>query len=64
MGEGLLKDLDQEMAERGANESTVDGHLGDARGEVVAMYVAVLGDPGGEDLLQSRQSARGEHLGP
>jgi hypothetical protein len=60
---GFLQDVDKEMAERGADKGTVDGHLGHTRGEVVAILVAVLCDPGSEDFLGTRQRARGDHLG-
>lgn len=62
-GEHALQDVDQDMAKGGADESTVDSHLGDARGEVMAMLVPVLCDPRGEELLQGGESARGQHLG-
>lgn len=51
------------MAQRRANERTVDGHLGHATGEVVARLVAVFGDPRGQELLQGSKRSRGEHLG-
>jgi hypothetical protein len=61
--EHLLQDANEDVAERRADEGTVDGHLGDTRGEVVAVLAPVVGDPRGEELLQTRQRARGEHLG-
>lgn len=52
------------MAEGSADEGTVDGHLGYSRADVVAVLAAIVGDPRGQDLLQTRQGTRGEHLGP
>jgi hypothetical protein len=61
--EHLLQDADEDVAERGADEGAVDGHLGHARREVVALLAPVVGDPRGEELLQAGEGARGEHLG-
>lgn len=61
--EDLLQDADQDVAKRGADEGAVEGHLGDARGEVVALLAPIVGDPRGQELLQTRKGARGEHLG-
>jgi hypothetical protein len=60
----LLQDPDQEVAQRRADQGAIGGHLGHARCKVVAVLVAVLGQPRGEQLLAARQGARGEHLGP
>lgn len=43
--EDLLQQPDQKRAERSADESAIRGHLGNARGEVVAVLVPVLGQP-------------------
>ena len=51
------------MSKGSADKGTVEGHLGHTRGEVVAILVAVLCDPGSEDLLGTRERARGDHLG-
>jgi len=51
------------VAERGADESAVGGHLGHARREVVAVLVAILGQPRGDQLLGAGQRAGREHLG-
>lgn len=51
------------MAQRSADQSSIGGHLGDARSEVVAMLVAVLGQPRGEKLLSSGEGTGREHLG-
>jgi hypothetical protein len=61
--EELLQDANQEVAEGRADQGAVNGHLGHARGEVVAALALVMGNPRGEELLQTRKSARGEHLG-
>ena len=61
--EDLLEDADEDVAERGADEGAVQGHLGHARGEVVAVLAAVVGNPRGKELLQAREGARGEQLG-
>lgn len=51
------------MAERRADEGTVERHLGDAGVEVVAMLAAVMRDPRGEQFLDAEESTRGDHLG-
>lgn len=51
------------MAQRRANQSTVRGHLGNARSKVIAMLVAILGEPRSNELLSSSERARREHLG-
>lgn len=61
--EDLLEHPDEDVAEGSANEGTVGGHLGDARGKVVAVLVAVLGEPRGEELLETGETTGGEHLG-
>jgi hypothetical protein len=61
--EHALQDTDEEVAEGRGNDCAVEGHLGNARGEVGARLAPVVGNPRGEELLQTRQSARGEHLG-
>lgn len=43
--EHLLEDPDEEMAQGGADKGAVGGHLGDTGREVVAILVAVLGEP-------------------
>lgn len=53
--EELLQDADKDMAKRGSNQSTVDGHLGHTRGEVVAALAPVVGDPRREEFLQTRE---------
>lgn len=62
-GKDLLQDADEEVAERGADEHAVEEHLGDAGAEVVAVFADVVGDPGGEELLEAGEDAGGEHLG-
>jgi len=61
--ESLLQEGDHNMAQRRANERAIDGHLGHTAGEVVTRLVAVFGDPRGQELLQSGERARCEHLG-
>jgi hypothetical protein len=58
-----LQDVDKNVAEGSADKSTVESHLGHTRGEVVAILVAVLCDPGSEDFLGTRERTRGDHLG-
>lgn len=43
--EHLLEDPDEEMAQGGADKGAVGGHLGDTSCEVVAILVAILGEP-------------------
>jgi hypothetical protein len=59
----LLQYGDQDMAERGADETAIDGHFRDTGGKVVAMLVLVVCDPGCQDLLQTSKRTRSEHLG-
>ena len=59
--EESLQDADQEVAERRADEGAVEGHLGDARVDVVAMLAAVARDPRRKDFLQCREGAGREH---
>lgn len=61
--EDLLEYADKNMAKRGTDEGAVEGHLGNARGEVVTALAPVMSDPRGEELLQTREGARGQHLG-
>lgn len=61
--EGLLQSPDQEMTQRSADKGSIGGHLGDARCEVVAVLVAVLGQPRGDQLLGTGKCASGKHLG-
>ena len=58
---GALQNVDEDVSKGSANKGTVEGHLGHTRGEVVAILVPVLCDPGSEDLLGTRERARGDH---
>lgn len=60
--EELLKEPDEEVAEGSADKRSIGGHLWDTRGEVVAMLIAILCEPGCDELLSSGQGAGGEHL--
>ena len=51
------------MPQRGADEGSVDGHLGHPAVEVVAVLAAVAGDVRGEDFLEGGEGAGGEHFG-
>lgn len=62
--EELLEKPDEEVAERSAHQGAVCSHLGHAGREVVAVLVAVLGEPGGKQLLGAGEGAGGEHLCP
>ena len=57
-----LKNVDQDVAEGGADEQAVRGHLWYSRGEVMAVLVAIFGDPGREQFLKSGQRSRRQHL--
>lgn len=57
-----LKEIDQDMTHGRTDERTVQGHLGNSRSEVIAIFVSVLSDPRSQQLLQTRQCARCEHL--
>jgi hypothetical protein len=61
--EDFLERADQDVAQGRTDKSAVDGHLGDARGEVVARLAPVMGNPRGKELLQAGEGTRGEHLG-
>jgi hypothetical protein len=60
----LLKNADQDVAHRCADESPICSHLWDARSKVVAILIAILCNPRREQLLQTRQPPRCQHLGP
>lgn len=51
------------MAQRRANKSSVHGHLGHARSEVVAVFVLVMRDPRCKEFLAARKGTRSKHLG-
>jgi hypothetical protein len=61
--EDLLQQADEDVAQGCANKGTVQRHLGDARGEVVAALAPVVRDPRREKLLQTGQGAGCEDLG-
>lgn len=61
--EDLLENADEDVTQRGGNEHAVQRHLGDARAEVVAVLADIVGEPRGEEFLQTREHTRGEHLG-
>lgn len=50
------------MAQGRADERAVEGHLGHARGEVVAALAPVVRNPRGEELLQAGEGAGCEDL--
>lgn len=62
-GEHPLQDRDQDVTERRTDQSSVGSHLRNTRGEVVAVLVPVLCDPGSEQLLKCRERSGREHLG-
>lgn len=39
------------MAHWGTDESTIDGHFGDSRAEVVAILATIVGEPGSQEFL-------------
>lgn len=53
VGEDLLQEPDEEMADGRAEEGTIDSHFGNPGSEVVAMLVAVLGQPRGDEFLSA-----------
>lgn len=61
--EDLLESPDKEVTDGGADQGTVCGHLGDAGSEVVAVLVAVLGKPRGNELLGTGEGTGSQHLG-
>jgi hypothetical protein len=60
--EGLLQEPDQDVAHGRAHKSTVSSHLGNTRGEVVAVLIAILGEERSDELLSTGQSTGCEHL--
>lgn len=50
------------MAEGRADEHSVEGHLGNARAEVVAVLADIVRNPRGQQLLQTGEDTRCEHL--
>lgn len=61
--EDLLQDANEQMAQRSADKHSVEGHLGHAGAEVVAVLADIMRNPRGEQLLQGQKDARCEHLG-
>lgn len=51
------------MAQRGGDEHAIEGHLRDARAEVVAVLANIVSEPGGEQFLHTGEDTGGEHLG-
>lgn len=51
------------MAQGRGNEHAVQRHLRDARAEVVAVLADIVGEPRGQQLLQTGEHTGGEHLG-
>lgn len=62
--EGLLEKPNQEVAQGSADEGAIRRHLGHSRSEIVAVLVAILGEPRGKELLGTSESTSREHLGP
>lgn len=50
------------MAEGRADEHSVEGHLGNARAEVVAVLADIVRNPRGQQLLQTGEDTGCEHL--
>jgi len=63
-GERLLEQGHENVTERSGNQSTIDGHLRHARGEIGSLLVAITGVNRREDFLEGGKGTRGEHLGP
>ena len=61
--EEALQHGDEDVAEWSADEGAVGGHLGHARGKVVPVFAAVVGEPAGEHFLEGGEGAGGEHFG-
>jgi len=51
--EHLLQEGDEDMANGSANKRAIDGHLGDSRGEIMALLAPVVGNPRCKKLLQA-----------
>ena len=62
-GKEFLQNGHEEVAQRRGNEQTVQGHLGHAMTEVVAVFADIVSDPGRKEFLQGREDPRGQHLG-
>lgn len=61
--EDLLEDADEDVTQGRGDEHAVQRHLGDARAEVVAVLADIMGEPRGQQLLQTGEHTGGEHLG-
>jgi hypothetical protein len=61
-GKDLLKDSDKDVAERRTDEHAVEGHLGDARAEVVAVLADIVGEPRSQQFLYTGEHTGSEHL--
>lgn len=57
-----LQDMNEKMAERCADKGPVCCHFDDSGAEVVTVFAAVMGEPGGDQFLQSCQCPRRKHL--
>lgn len=62
-GEDLLKDADEDVTQGRGDKHAVQGHLRDARAEIVTVLADIMSEPRGEQFLQTREHTRGEHLG-
>lgn len=51
IGEYSLEEANKEVAHRRRDEGAVGRHFGNAGGEVMAMFAAVVGEPGGDEFL-------------
>jgi len=45
------------------DKHAVQGHLRDARAEIVTVLADIMSEPRGEQFLHTREHTRGEHLG-
>lgn len=61
--EDLLHEPDENVAHGGADQGAIGSHLGDTASEVVAVLVAVLGEPRGHELLKTSEGTSSQHLG-
>jgi len=51
--EDPLQDVDHEMGHRSADDSAVERHFRNARREVTAILVLIVGNPGRQKFLQA-----------
>lgn len=60
--EDLLKDANEQVAQRRTDKHAVESHLRHTRAEVVAVLANIIGDPRSDEFLQTGQHTGCQHL--